>query len=118
MCQMLLKGKAEYFSKAKEYCMLEFHLPEEFKGLSRPRLFNTHLTPKCLPKQVFEKRCKLIIVERNPKDVLTSRYHHMKNAAISKGEASVEWPDFLKFALENGKKNGLISVVSLLLCII
>ncbi|CAG2214386.1 SULT6B1 [Mytilus edulis] len=56
MCQMLVKGEAAYHQKAKESCMMEFHLPEDYKDLQRPRIFNTHFTPRCLPTKIRDKK--------------------------------------------------------------
>ncbi|XP_052101806.1 sulfotransferase 1C2-like isoform X3 [Mytilus californianus] len=99
MVQMIVNGKTEYYSKAKECCMLEFHLPDEYSDLQRPRIFNSHFTPKCLPKQAFEKKCKMIIIERNPKDILTSQYHHWKLFP----QFSLQWSDFLKSVYTNDR---------------
>ena len=101
MCQMLIKGKAEYYSKAKESVMLEFHLPEEFKDLPRPRVLNTHFTPICMPNQAIQKKNKFILIHRNPKDIVTSLYHHMKKSKFNLDE-STTWNDFLQYILQNG----------------
>ncbi|CAC5388846.1 unnamed protein product [Mytilus coruscus] len=79
--------------------MLEFHLPDEYSDLQRPRIFNSHFTPKCLPKQAFEKKCNMIIIERNPKDILTSQYHHWNLFP----QFSLSWSDFLKSVYTNDR---------------
>uniref|UniRef100_A0A672JJ29 Sulfotransferase n=1 Tax=Salarias fasciatus TaxID=181472 RepID=A0A672JJ29_SALFA len=40
-----------------------------------PRLFRTHLPPDMLPREVKNKKLKIVYVWRNPKDVLVSFYH-------------------------------------------
>ncbi|XP_063431514.1 sulfotransferase 1C2-like [Mytilus trossulus] len=100
MVQMIVNGKAEYFSKAKECCTMEFHLPDEYSDFQRPRIFNSHFTPKCLPKQAYEKKCKLIIIERNPKDIITSQYHHWK---LLFPQIALPWSDFLKSVYTNDR---------------
>lgn len=101
MCQMLIKGEAEYHSKAKESCMIEFHMPDEFNDMRRPRVFNTHFTPICMPKKAIEKKCKFILLLRNPKDIVTSMYHHLVNTKITLDE-STTWSDYLQYVLDNG----------------
>ena len=101
MTQMLIKGKAEFSSKAKESCMMEFHLPEEYVQLEKPRVFNSHFTPRCMPKAMFDKKCKIIMLQRNPKDILTSLYHHIKNTKIMPN--SFTFSEFLRYRMENGR---------------
>ncbi|XP_022109825.1 sulfotransferase 1A1-like isoform X2 [Acanthaster planci] len=40
-----------------------------------PRKIKTHLAPIFLPRQIFEKKPKVVYVARNPKDVAVSYYH-------------------------------------------
>ncbi|XP_076104591.1 sulfotransferase 1A1-like [Mytilus galloprovincialis] len=103
MCQMIIKGKAEYHSKAKESCMIEFHLPEEYKDEPRPRIFNTHFTPVCLPKQAVEKKSKFILLHRNPKDIVTSLYHHMIKTKFNV-DSETTWNQFLQYILQNDRE--------------
>merc|ERR1711894_468448 len=46
--------------------------------MTSPRVLNTHLWYKHLPKKAIEKPCKVIFIQRNPKDVIVSYYHHKK----------------------------------------
>ena len=49
------------------------------KGLTtRPRIFKTHLDFKMLPRQVKEKKPKVIYVTRNPRDAVVSYYNHWR----------------------------------------
>ena len=45
---------------------------------SRPRILKTHLHVEMLPKQVNEKKPKVIYVARNPRDVVVSYYNHWR----------------------------------------
>lgn len=76
--KMLTRGKPEYDPLPKESSMLEFHYPEEFEEMTSPRVLNTHLWYKHLPKKAIEKSSKVIFIQRNPKDVIVSYYHHKK----------------------------------------
>lgn len=77
--RMLVKGSTDYEQKSKETVTNEFHLPEEFDTMPSPRIFNTHLPFRHLPRDMKNKRCKMIFVQRNPKDVAVSFFHHTKN---------------------------------------
>ena len=46
--------------------------------LSEPRLLKTHLPYDMLPKQVRDKKPKIIYVTRNPRDAVVSLYNHWK----------------------------------------
>ena len=49
------------------------------KGLAtRPRIFKTHLDFQMLPRQVKEKKPKIIYVTRNPRDAVVSYYNHWR----------------------------------------
>lgn len=79
---MLLKGSAEYDKSIKEQNMIDFHFPEEFDNLKSPRVLNSHFTWRHLPEEIREKKCRIIFLQRNPKDTVVSYYHHMKNLGI------------------------------------
>nr|KAG5702315.1 hypothetical protein BaRGS_002982 [Batillaria attramentaria] len=46
---------------------------------SDPRVFFTHLKFHHLPKQVFEKKVKVVYLLRNPKDAWVSLYNHTRS---------------------------------------
>lgn len=74
---MLTSGQAEYAPGPKEDTMLEFRSVDKLDSLPSPRIFNTHLRLSNLPRQMVEKKCKIIFVVRNPKDIAVSMYSHM-----------------------------------------
>ena len=52
---------------------------ESVASAPSPRILNTHLAVTCLPEQIISKNTKIIHVMRNPKDIVTSYYHHFKH---------------------------------------
>ncbi|XP_069840627.1 sulfotransferase 1B1-like [Dendropsophus ebraccatus] len=65
--------------------MLEFWVPgavppgsQVLDALPSPRVIKTHLPVSLFPKSLWEKKCKIIYVARNPKDVAVSFYHFDK----------------------------------------
>ena len=63
------KAENENVVASIEYCK---------KLTSRPRILKTHLHVEMLPKQVSEKKPKVIYVARNPRDVVVSYYNHWR----------------------------------------
>ena len=47
-------------------------------NLASPRVIKTHMSIEMLPKEVLEKKVKLIYVCRNPRDVVVSYYNFLK----------------------------------------
>ncbi len=52
------------------------HSLEYIRRQKRPRIIKTHLPLSLLPKDVLQKKCKVIFVARNPKDVSVSLFYH------------------------------------------
>ncbi|KAL2086652.1 hypothetical protein ACEWY4_017711 [Coilia grayii] len=73
---------------------IEFLSPEIQKMLAEdasPRLMATHLHPDVMHTSFMEKKAKILVVWRNPKDTLVSFYHFMnKNPVLP----NVEWDKF------------------------
>ncbi|XP_033119912.1 sulfotransferase 1C2-like isoform X2 [Anneissia japonica] len=67
-----------------------------YEQLPSPRLVVTHLPLKLLPRQVFEKRAKVIYVARNPKDTAVSTYHFRK-PMFKKVNIEVDWNQLIQF---------------------
>ena len=94
---MLLQGKSEYQRITKEALMLEM-MPdlEKIRKEKSPRILNSHLPFRWLPKKHGDNGWKIVHVRRNPKDVLVSTYHHMKtNGDVGGMGRDVNWEKFV-----------------------
>ena len=80
---MLKKGSVEYETHPKEYVFLDFRSPEQIADVPSPRIINSHFPVKHTPKGIFEKKNKIVHVQRNPKDIFVSLYHHMLNIPMA-----------------------------------
>lgn len=59
-----------------------------------PRVIVTHRRPQHLPVDVANRRGKLILLYRNPKDTAVSHFHHLK-AWYTQGNATLSWNCFI-----------------------
>ena len=76
---MLISGKTDYHGTPE--------LPEhgdfaDMEAMSSPRILamNTHF--KFLPKQVKENKARIVLIQRNPKDILASWYFMLKDLTM------------------------------------
>lgn len=73
---------------------LEFRHPDMQRALAEeasPRLMATHLHPDEMNPTFWEKKAKILVMWRNPKDTLVSFYHFMNNNPVL---SNVEWNQF------------------------
>jgi hypothetical protein len=105
---MILKGKAEYEKRPKEVYMLEFQPVEKLSEEKRPRIFNTHLFPNEVPTASLEGKGKSLFLVRNPKDVVVSYYHHLRNMKIA--DSPISWNDYMHLVINYGGKEHSISL--------
>ncbi|XP_041645780.1 sulfotransferase 6B1 [Cheilinus undulatus] len=74
--------------------LIEFMGPQALKAVSEapsPRFLGTHLHPDNIPASFHEKKTKMLVIFRNPKDTLVSFYHFCnKNPVLP----NVEWDSF------------------------
>lgn len=94
---MLRRGNAEYETKTKEAAFLDFRAPEVVDQIPSPRVLNCHYPCKLTPREIFEKKIKIVHVMRNPKDVFVSYFHHHKH--FSGGPVTESFPKFLPTCL-------------------
>ncbi|NXV27577.1 ST3A1 sulfotransferase, partial [Rissa tridactyla] len=72
---------------------LEYNIKnKDYADLPLPRVFATHLPYYLVPRDLRNKRARVIYVSRNPKDVMVSYYHFSKYMS-----AVEEVPDFNLF---------------------
>lgn len=93
---MLLKGKAEYHPLTREHVFLD--LVDNLSSLDTlpsPRVFNTHMSYRWLPREHFKAGRKVVNIIRNPKDVAVSWYCHW-HSSNELGCGSISWAEFFE----------------------
>jgi len=68
---------------------------EQVNNLASPRVIKTHLAIDMLPKEVIEKKVKLIYVTRNPRDAVVSFYNHWRVMAGFSGTFDIFFDAFI-----------------------
>ena len=105
---MLLAQKAERIKTPKQITMLDAVGKEAFGCLTSPRVLNCHLFFGQLPIDFVNRKCKIIHIVRNPKDIAVSFFHHHKG--ITCYEYDGNWEDYLpRFLKGDGNETGRIS---------
>ncbi|XP_046584485.1 sulfotransferase 1C2-like [Haliotis rubra] len=82
----------------KDQLMLEFIKGEVLEKFPSPRILNTHCFVEQLPRGVFEKKCKIIYILRNPKDMAVSLFHHHKKLICY--EYKGKWENHLSLLMD------------------
>lgn len=72
---------------------------EKANDMPSPRVLKSHFKLKFLPREIEEKRPKLIYIARNPKDVAVSFFNF--TAMTSNCETSNDWSRFLNSFCQN-----------------
>ncbi|XP_053567760.1 sulfotransferase 6B1-like [Bombina bombina] len=65
--------------------LIEVGAPDKFEKLkeeSSPRILSTHFPYDNIPKTFFEKKVKILVVFRNPKDTAVSLFHFYNNNPV------------------------------------
>ncbi|XP_017465812.1 PREDICTED: sulfotransferase 1 family member D1-like isoform X2 [Rhagoletis zephyria] len=65
------------------------------KQLKSPRCIKSHLPVHCLPRQIWQKKVKLVYCARNPKDVVLSYSHFLRGKGAYTGSMNDFIDDFL-----------------------
>lgn len=112
---MLRSGMADYHGKENAPVMLEFFPAEMLRNSTKPRIYNTHFTPQGLPKQTFYKKCKILSLQRNPKDVLVSMLSFLQGHKFI--DSTIKWNKFISKYMEFGKlENKLFPLINMIQC--
>ncbi|KAK3084338.1 hypothetical protein FSP39_011821 [Pinctada imbricata] len=93
---MVLQRSANYMKETKLGAMLEV-LPslDTLDRLQSPRVLNTHLPYKWLPRKHIQNGGKIIHTTRNPKDTYVSYFHHCKNLLeLGNKSKNMTWAQF------------------------
>ncbi|XP_069116809.1 sulfotransferase 1B1-like [Argopecten irradians] len=93
VASMLMRNKAERIPGVKETAMLELIQQSRFDNLPSPRVVNTHAQYGQVPKDMLDRRCKILYMIRNPKDVSVSFYNHHLN--LLDYEFTGAWENYL-----------------------
>ncbi|KAM6956251.1 sulfotransferase 6B1-like [Aplochiton taeniatus] len=75
--------------------LLEFYGPEMLKVVNEapsPRFLGTHMHPNNIPSSFFDKKTKMLVILRNPKDTMVSFYHFSNNNPVIPSAQS--WDSF------------------------
>ncbi|XP_046574277.1 sulfotransferase 1C2-like isoform X1 [Haliotis rubra] len=101
---MIVAGTAEYAKHWQNSAWLEYRTEEELEALASPRILHTHLRPSQLPETVWDKRCKVVYVRRNPKDCVVSSFSQLskqiwKDNPTGKPTYTGTWDDFIDLYL-------------------
>ncbi|CAI9557459.1 unnamed protein product [Staurois parvus] len=80
--------------------IIEFKSPNKFEILkadSSPRVLATHFNYDQIPKSFFEKKVKILVIFRNPKDTAVSMFHFYNNNPEIPNYNSFDdfFPDFM-----------------------
>ncbi|OWF36360.1 sulfotransferase 1C4-like isoform X1 [Mizuhopecten yessoensis] len=97
---MLTGQSTEYAAGPKEDTMIEFRSVEKLDALPSPRILNTHIRFNNIPKGLIERKCRIVFVVRNPKDIAVSMYNHIS----AKGSAFAykgSFDDFLSLFMSD-----------------
>ncbi|XP_046564629.1 sulfotransferase 1B1-like [Haliotis rubra] len=93
--RMLLAGHLLNDAVEKGVGMLEYAPHDDIQAMSSPRLLNTHFMLSRLPPDIVTKRCKIVYLLRNPKDVAVSYYNFMLKLPYYNYKG--KWENFMKY---------------------
>ncbi|KAL3857300.1 hypothetical protein ACJMK2_011982 [Sinanodonta woodiana] len=92
VASMLINGSADRINLIKETAMLEGVTQPMYEDIKSPRVLNSHIYFRMLPEDFVKRKCKIVYILRNPKDVAVSFFnHHFK---LLEYEYSGKWENY------------------------
>ncbi|KAL3857294.1 hypothetical protein ACJMK2_011979 [Sinanodonta woodiana] len=93
VASMLLNGSADRINLNKASAMLELIPQPMYEDIQSPRVLNSHIYFRMLPEDFVKRKCKIVYILRNPKDVAVSFFnHHFK---VLEYEYSGKWENYI-----------------------
>ncbi|KAJ8308325.1 hypothetical protein KUTeg_013199 [Tegillarca granosa] len=102
---MLVRESADYQRDRKTPTLLEFQSQDYFDKMASPRILSTHLRFHHIPDDMKKRKCKIIYIQRNPKDVAVSFRHYIK----SEVDVDIPWDDYVN-AFVNADEGNFFTV--------
>ncbi|XP_046574264.1 sulfotransferase 1 family member D1-like [Haliotis rubra] len=107
---MIVAGKAEYTKHWINSAALEHRTGEGMEELASPRIIQTHLLPGHMPELLWERRCKVVYVQRNPKDCAVSYFCQLSQQVREDNPSrqvtfTGSWDEFLRFFIDGNGTN-------------
>ncbi|XP_046551324.1 sulfotransferase 1B1-like [Haliotis rubra] len=76
---MIVKGEAKYTEHWLGSSYIDQRNEDVIDAIASPRILTTHMIPRILPRAIWERKCRIINVQRNPKDVAVSYFFQSTN---------------------------------------
>ncbi|KAK4824647.1 hypothetical protein QYF61_016953, partial [Mycteria americana] len=93
----------------EEFPYLEIGYPEKYKKLPPRRLTCTYMAPQNLPQSIFKNKAKMLLLLRNPKDLVIFYYHF--SLVFFAFPSDESWDSFFKdFTAGRGIRSSFQSV--------
>ncbi|KAK7498807.1 hypothetical protein BaRGS_00009899 [Batillaria attramentaria] len=103
--RMLIQNSTDYKPNTFTTEVLEY-IPESYRPpATGPRVFFSHLLFRHLPRQVSQKKVKVVHLVRNPKDTFVSMYAQLSEMKNEMGYSGT-WEQFFQVMLEWGFWHG------------
>ncbi|XP_046579030.1 sulfotransferase 1A1-like isoform X1 [Haliotis rubra] len=93
--RLLVTGQTVQDNVEKGAGMIEYMPQEDVTSLPSPRILNSHFKLKLLPQDILKKRCKILYVMRNPKDIVVSYYNFMRGLPHYKYTG--KWENYMQY---------------------
>ncbi|XP_074065818.1 sulfotransferase 6B1 [Macrotis lagotis] len=101
ICSELICATSPQKYEHPEFPVLECGDPEKYQRMKQfpsPRILTTHLHYDKLPKSIFTKKAKILVMFRNPKDTATSFFHFHNDVPEIPSYGS--WDDFFSYFMK------------------